>query len=195
MALQFTTFDNIARRLRGRLQVSELQPITLGGQTVDPALVDQYGEQVEDYIRMMLGHIYELPLRGTHPYLSDIAECLIIAKILETHYQGGSFGAPATDVGGMAMDLARQGEFKLQRLMPQERRTDPSIPPTAEPLVLDGETMKARTRDTITRNVTVVGDRNLGSAASNLQWPGADDLFNTRARGAYRLWNGRRITE
>lgn len=193
----YTDFDAIARRLRGRLRIQDTQPLVLGGQTVDPDLVKQFADQVEEYINLMLGHIYEMPLQNKHPYLADVAECLIIGKIMETHFQGTQMAVPAADVGGMAMDLTRQGERKLQLLLPQERRTDPSIPPQAEPMVLPNEIVRIRTYDSITRNVTMVADRNWGGAASRIYWPGLDDPggCGCRARGAEPLWSGRRYTE
>lgn len=190
MPLTYTTVDAISRRLQGRLHINTNTP-TLGGQSVSPELIKQVGEQVEGYINLHLGQVYELPLQNRHEVLADVAESLVISKLLEVHFQGGSFAQPASDVGGAAMDLRRNGERMLQLLLPQERRTDPTISPQAEPLVLPGEIFRVKPLDATTRNVTVVAEQNLGGPATRINWGGLED-FQPRARGAEPLWNGRR---
>ncbi|HEY9657674.1 MAG TPA: hypothetical protein V6C65_04355 [Allocoleopsis sp.] len=204
MPLIYTTVEAIARRLQGRLTLNGTP--AMGGQTVDPELVEQCGVQAEDYMNLVLGQIYVLPLQKTHAILADVAESLTISKLMEVHFQGTSYPAPGADVAGAAGDLRRHAEMILQALtvghgiyipvMPSGQPTMPNMP-QPQPLVLPGETLKADQPDTITRNVTVVGQRNLQGIATRIRWGGLEDFQSPgtrdgRAIGSENIWGGRR---
>ena len=93
--LKYTSIDNIARRLRGRLNVNvSNNPAVLNNAasgTVDSLLISQVAEQVESKLELALGQIYEVPILQSATFalqiIGAIAEKLIVAEIALTHFQ------------------------------------------------------------------------------------------------------------
>lgn len=87
--------DNIARRLRGRLNVnvtsSPGQLNNAASGTVDSLLISQVAEQVESKLELALGQIYEVPIPQSATFalqiIGAIAEKLIVSEIAITHFQ------------------------------------------------------------------------------------------------------------
>jgi hypothetical protein len=91
--LKYTSIDNIARRLRGRLNVT-INPGQLNNAasgTVDSLLISQVAEQIESKLELALGQIYEVPIPQTAnaalQIIGAIAEKLIVSEITLTHFQ------------------------------------------------------------------------------------------------------------
>lgn len=220
--LQYTTVENIARRLRGRLEIENQPPVaialgqsvnygsTIGGQVVDPYLLEQIGFQKEAYINLILSQIYALPLSLTHPItkqiMAEITECLVISAVLKVHYQG-SLAGTGSDAQGLGVDLDRQAYMLLASLTighniyipmvtnPPMQQTYPGTMPP-QPLVLPGEQLLYKDQpDTIHRVYNVIGYRK-DYVLDTVDWwgPNSTDRYytngrlsaNERARGAER---------
>lgn len=85
--LTYARIDAIAKRLQGRIAVSENLDIGLlgvTGTTIGTDLVNLIGEGVEDMMKIYLSMVYVMPLLNSHPFLSTIAEKLICAEIYLT---------------------------------------------------------------------------------------------------------------
>ena len=181
--MRYTTVDNIARRLRGRLQIDTAPPVdtnlgtvlgygqTVAGNTVDNALITQIADEKEAYIDLILSQIYVMPLQLssyiTVNILQDISECLTISGIIQVHFEGTSPVLQASDISQASMDLRRNGEYLLQSIAVSHNIWIPTTPPAdqstlqgqRQPLRLPGERLLAQADlpDTITRNYTVSG--------------------------------------
>lgn len=177
---EFTTVENLARKLRGRLRISDSPSVdtftgygqAVAGNVVDNDLISQVLNQTESYINLALSQIYEVPLKLTNPVTSDImadiAESICISKLIQVHYEGSNPLSGAADVSGAAMDLRKHGELLLAAItaghniftptFPQPQNKNPGMTET-QPLVLPGETLLSRAQrpDTITRNYTFTG--------------------------------------
>lgn len=178
--MKYTTEERIARKLRGRLNIqntpevnTNLQVIlgygqSVSGQTVDNALIEQLAEEREAYIDLILGQIYELPLKLensiTIAIMADISESLIISELLKVHFQGTSPIIPSADVSGATQDTRKHAEYLLTALTAGHNLYIPVSPPAQnnnpgltqmQPLVLPGEKIKIRQPDTVTRNMTI----------------------------------------
>lgn len=178
--MKYTTEEQIARKLRGRLNIqnqpsvdTSLQVIlgygqSVSGQTVDNALITQLADQREAYIDLILGQVYEMPLLLIDPVtvaiMADISESLIISELLKVHFQGTSPIIPSADVSGATQDTRKHAEYLLTALTvghniyipvsPMGQNNDPGRT-QMQPLVLPGEKLRVRPPDTITRNMTL----------------------------------------
>ena len=113
---KYTTEENIARKLRGRLRIenqpevnTNLQTIlgygnSASGQTVDNDLIEQLFDQTDAYIDLVLSQIYEYELKLTSnvtvKILEQLSEDLIISKLISVHFQGTNPVLPTADVAG-----------------------------------------------------------------------------------------------
>lgn len=88
MALTYTTTQNIARRLEGRLQFGG-NPLSFGNAVVSDDLLDQVGTQIEAKVNMYLQKAYVLPLTLPQPVVSEIVEKLVICELFDTLTIGG----------------------------------------------------------------------------------------------------------
>jgi hypothetical protein len=138
---RYCTTSDIARRMRGRLNFSQLPEDvdfnTAGGQavnallgygnsaadqSVDLLLVDQIADQVEyGTIDLTLGMVYELPFKFTSEItvqvIKQISECLICSSLIAVAFEGqGVSIIPSSDISSASTDLARQAYFKLSQL-------------------------------------------------------------------------------
>jgi hypothetical protein len=176
----YTTSENLARKLRGRLRIADTPSVdtltgygqAVAGNTVDNELIDQILNQTESYINLALSQIYEVPLKLTNTVTSDImadiTESICISKLIQVHYEGTSPVSGAADVSGAAMDLRKHGELLLAAItaghniftptFPQPQNKNPGMT-EIQPLVLPGEILLSRADrpDTITRNYTFSG--------------------------------------
>ena len=185
--MQYTTVDDIARRLRGRLNISETVPTdanitealgygnVVAGNTVDNDLITQIAEEKEAYIDLILGQIYVMPLKLTSTVtfniLRDISESLTISSLIQIHFEGTNPILQASDISQASMDLRRHGEYLLQMLSAGHNIWIPTNPPLdqgtqqgqRQPLRLPGEVLlpMGGLPDTITRNYSVSGKINV----------------------------------
>lgn len=190
MALKYTTYERLARKLRGRLHLGEdiiqdseiNNPINAlyaykpaaSDTALDMRLVDDIGEQQEDFIDLVLGQLYQVPLRltssVTRSIVGSISEGYILAALLAVSFQGTSTIIQAADSAGSSMDWKREAEFKLMMLTAGENIWFPSsIPapqqmanvPTQQALVLPEEVKLSQSQrpDLISRNITVTTKR------------------------------------
>lgn len=136
MVLKYTTYEDLSRRLRGRLNVPGYPETTdfnnqavnaligygssASDQSVDLLLIDQLGASNESYIDLILSQLYRYPLRLTSDVtvniLKDISECLIISSLIAVAFEGQSSIIPAADISQTGSDLRRQAEFRLAQL-------------------------------------------------------------------------------
>jgi hypothetical protein len=138
MALKYTDYDSLSRRLRGRLNIPGFPEekdfgtdntavnALLGygqsasDQSVDLLLIDQLGATQESYIDLILSQLYRFPLQLTSDVtvqiLKDISECLIISSLIAVAFEGQSSIIPAADISQTGSDLRRQAEFRLAQL-------------------------------------------------------------------------------
>jgi len=190
MALRYTTYERLARKLRGRLHLGEdiIQDSEINNPVnalyaykpaasdtaLDMRLVDDIGEQQENFIDLVLSQLYQLPLRltsdVTRTTIGSIAEGYILAALLAISFQGTSTIIQAADSAGSSMDWKREAEFKLMMLTAGENIWFPSsIPapqqmanvPTQQALVLPEEVKLSQSQrpDLISRNITVTTKR------------------------------------
>lgn len=178
--MKYTTLENIARRLRGRLEVSvegELPETVLTGygqvatgKVVDPELVTQVVNEKEAYIDLVLGQIYVIPLTLSSPVtkhiMQDLTENLVISSLIQVHFEGTNPIVPAADISGASVDLNKQAHYMLAALTAGHNIFIPTMPAPQhqsvgmtdqQPLRLPGERLLSRDAvpDTLTRNYTV----------------------------------------
>jgi hypothetical protein len=198
----YTTVEAIARRLQGRLKViSTLSPTTTPNyntqQVVDPLLIQDVLEQVENDLDLTLAQIYEMPLQNKHPLLAGIVEKLVTVEILQTYYQSTQSPEMGGDpgYGRLLYQQAQQAIAKLtagHNIMVFGVQPPAQMPGvvTPQPIVLPGERLALKPPDTLSTNVTVVTStkwRKLSDGDRKdwgINWDNQD-----RARGADELWN------
>lgn len=176
MALEFTTSEAIARRLRGRLELSK--PALGGGtgglaaQQVDLKLLEQLGEQVEARLVVALALIYVLPVplqaTAARIILGGIVEKLVVAEIATTHFQQSQVPQMGGDAGFGAV-LRKQAQEELESIFAGHGVYIPGLmsPPVMtpgsyrQPLVLPGVALKSELvqPDTLTRSYSIVEQR------------------------------------
>lgn len=179
--MQYTTVEDIARRLRGRLHIADQPPIdsaltnvlgygtVVAGNTVDNLLITQLAEEKEAYIDLILSQIYVMPLQLTSSItaniLRDISESLTISALIQVHFEGTNPVLQASDISQASMDLRRHAEYLLQAISAGHNIWIPTAPLNdqrniegqRQPLRLPGERLLAMADlpDTITRNYSV----------------------------------------
>jgi hypothetical protein len=82
MTARYVNINTITRKLKGRLKLynsDEFYPV----ETVDETLIDEIIEEKEDYVDLILGQIYTLPLQNPQPTIKNIVENLVMADLLE----------------------------------------------------------------------------------------------------------------
>ena len=207
--MQYTTVEDIARRLRGRLNISETLPTdanitqalgygnVVAGNTVDPELITQIADEKEAYIDLILSQIYVTPLRLTSTItfniLRDISESLTISSLIQVHFEGTSPVLQASDASQASMDLRRHGEYLLQALSAGHNIWIPTAPPLdqstpqgqRQPLRLPGEVLlpMGGLPDTITRNYSVSGKRDFSQTDTYFDYQKEDCLVCNSVRG------------
>ena len=102
MSLIYTDATAIQQRLKGRLSIGGPQS-AFGSPSVDEALLEQIGEQVEAKVNAVLRQSYQFPLAAatelnteSRPLMAAIVEKGIICEISDTHFytseEGNSYG-------------------------------------------------------------------------------------------------------
>lgn len=177
--MKYTTLENLARKLRGRLEISiegELPEAVLtgygqvaSGKVVDPELITQITNEQEAYIELILGQIYFLPFQLTSPttknILQRLVEDLVISSLMQVHFEGTNPIVPAADISGASVDLYRNAHYLLAALTAGHNIFIPTMPaPTnqsvgmvdQQPLRLPGERLLGQDDrpDTVSRNYT-----------------------------------------
>jgi len=185
--MKYTTVENIARRLRGRLNIENTPPIdnalsaalgygtVVAGNTVDPNLIEQIAGQKESYIDLVLSQIYVTPLKLVHEVtrniLQDISEGLTISSLIQVHFEGTNPILQASDISQTAMNLDTHAKSLLQAITAGSNVYIPVNPPIEpknlggqrQPLRLPGEVLLGTDDlpDTITKNATVVASKTI----------------------------------
>ncbi len=168
MSLKYTSYDKLARKLRGRLKLGQDFPSdseisnplnslmaynpSASDQVVDITLIDDIANQEDSFIELVLGQLYELPFKFTSEVtvniIGSISEAFILSSLLSIHFQGSSPGIIASDVSQATTEWRRFGEFRLQLLTQGENIWWPSSlqaapnqvnSPQVQALVLVGE--------------------------------------------------------
>jgi phage gp36-like protein len=123
MAEKYTTTENIARRLQGRL---ELISGGFGQREVDTELLDQLHEQAQARLDGVLKRLYTWPLNSSsHPTLAEYIELRVCCSIIPTYYHGQG----ASNDGGFGDNACKEAEKLLTEL-------------TEGAIALDGETRR-----------------------------------------------------
>jgi hypothetical protein len=183
--MKYTTVENIARRLRGRLNIEETPPIdtaltqalgygnVVAGNVVDPETITLVAERKEGYIDLILSQIYVTPLRLSHEVtrniLADISESLSIAGLIQIHFEGSNPIMQASDISQTAMNLDVHAKSLLQQITAGSNIYIAVSPPVdhktlhgeRQPLRLPGERLLGRDQipDNVTKNTTVVQNK------------------------------------
>jgi hypothetical protein len=140
MALKYTSFDRLAKKLRGRLNLGSNLPEnseinnTLNSlfaytpsaseQSVDLKLIEEIAEQEDAFLELVLSQLYVLPFKFTSDVtvniIGSISEGFILSSLLSVHFQGTSPGIIASDISSATIDWRRQSEYKLNMLVAGE---------------------------------------------------------------------------
>lgn len=157
MTLLYTTRENIANRLKGRLVVGGGQ-MPFAPTTVDSNLLEQIGTQVEARVNARLQMLYTLPLTLAHPVLASVVEKGVICELMGTHF----VGQEATEAGGYGRLLCAQFQQELDAIV-------------AGLVPLTGERLITGSTSPIAANLTVAGTRapivsTTRQDAGSIQW-------------------------
>lgn len=180
MPLRYTTQAAIARRLSNRLELldSGATPAfgsSLGSQQVNLELLQQVGEQVEATVDSRLSMAYELPVPAdaiqARAILAGIVEKLIVAEILPVYFESQNSGAQMGSDAGFGSMMRNSASAELEKYLVGHGGIPATgtLLPGLAPVVLPGLRLKAVLPDTITRNITSVGQRK-GGKTSEIDW-------------------------
>lgn len=198
MTLKYADKNAIAKLLNGRLKIGD-QPIAtlpMSGQIVDPELIEIAGDEEESFIDLVLGQIYELPLQLSSPivrsHLRNVADNLIIGRIMEVHFQGSQIANLGQDATGLGPTYRKRGLDLLQTLVighnvfiPGQAPTNSSVPGAVpQPVVLTGEKLLTKQPDTITRSYTFIGKRDTTADSMGINFCGNRPGHCSRASGS-----------
>jgi len=89
MEFQYARLDAIIKRLAGRITVVNINDYGITGVTgtqVGTDLIFIVGEPIEEMITIYLSMLYVFPLQNSHPYISNIAEKLIVADVYGSYF-------------------------------------------------------------------------------------------------------------
>jgi hypothetical protein len=127
--MKYANLPRLKRKLKARLNISdtdnndsqnslnELYPSEPLGITVDPDLVNDVIEEQENFLDLILGQIYVLPLVNSHPILADIITDLVISELMQVHFLGMGFGnINSGDISGTANNSKQDAYFKINML-------------------------------------------------------------------------------
>lgn len=108
MQLKYARLDAIIKRLAGRITVVDIVDYGISGVTetqIGTDLIFIVGDPIEEFMELYISMVYETPLQLTHPFLSNIAERLIIAEVYGSYYPVQS---ETTDNVGSYSSVLRQ---------------------------------------------------------------------------------------
>jgi hypothetical protein len=106
--------DAIARKLKGRLKVDIVDTEFFPVETVDEDLIDDILEEKENYVDLILGNIYTLPLTHPQPIIRTLVENLVMADLLQFNYVNTV--SNSQDLSNLAGVLQQKAEEILDRL-------------------------------------------------------------------------------
>ena len=145
---KYVNSNSLARKLKGRLKLvntDEFYPVEL----VEEELIDDVVEEKENYVELILGQIYELPLSSAQPTVKNIVENLVMSDLLE--YNASSTGTELRDLSvtfrKKALDLLFQLTAGSHIVIPGADMSG-YIPGSTRRLVLEGETLKTQLPET-----------------------------------------------
>lgn len=175
--MKYSSLEKVSRRLRNRIVILT-DPLSfptlgqsLGGQQVDPALIEDIAFEVESEIDNILAQIYELPLQNEHGIITSIVTNLICSELLSVHFQGLMNPVEGGDQGFGAL-LKRKAEEDLIKLTAghniyvSSSLTPPQNNPgflVPQPIFLPGEIARKIPDDTLVKNYSFVAKRNLNT--------------------------------
>lgn len=178
--IEYTTINNIALRLRTRLELNQTAhgaPFgqNLGAKQVQPELFEQIASQVEARLNAKLGMLYELPVPQfaiqARLILASIVEKFTVAEILAVHYQQSQNAEMGGDLGHGAI-LRKEAtqecrDIGIQFADPKRPQTVMSIDPEPS-LILPLVPRIAVIPDTVTRSFSLVEQRK--SSIMEIDW-------------------------
>lgn len=191
--MKYTTVDNVARLLRGRLNIKDSPEVetdlgvqlgykpSVGSQTIDNNTIEQIAEREESFIELVLGQLYVVPLKLTNPTtrntLAYISESFIASSLIAIHFEGTSV-LQSGDASQTSMHLRREGELRLAQITAgtgihfslnnQPSTVKGNVGSEVQPLRLPGETLidMVNRPDNISRNYSVVLAKNTSEGES-----------------------------
>lgn len=203
MPLIYTTVDAIASELRYRLKIHDantlgsVNPSTLAAQTVDPALIERKGTQVESRINSALRLIYQtvpIPEQYTEAraIIASIVEKFIVSEIAKVHYQGTQVAQLGGDNGFGAI-VRKEAQEELQAIVGGHGIYIPGLMPppsnvpgySQQPVVLPDVPLQSTPADTLTKNYTVVGKVGGTLSTTEIDWGLNGSRSNHRNFGSH----------
>jgi hypothetical protein len=169
--LAYTTTEAIARRLTGRLNITDngfSQPFAknFGELACNEELIKQIAEQKEAFVNSILRRIYVFPLqlveKDTRAILAEITENLIVSDLINIYYQTTPGSQLNTDVSGLGTNSANRASQLLAMYCVGHNISIPGVPqqmPGMGAISLPGETLQIQRHDTLTRNEVQIGRR------------------------------------
>lgn len=106
--------DAIARKLKGRLKVDIVDTEFFPVETVDEDLIDDILEEKENFVDLILGNIYTLPLSKPQPIIRTLVENLVMADLLQFNYVNTV--SNSQDLSNLAGVLQQKADEILDRL-------------------------------------------------------------------------------
>lgn len=172
----YCSLDRIAKRLRGRLNINPAEQYlpppyqqSVTGQTVDPDLALEVVEQKEEFVSLILGQLYEMPLTGQHPVIEEIVESLVISELIRIHFMGQGYANNSSDLSGTGIDTKQHAYNLIGMLTAGHNIYIPGVPPAQnipgiaipQPVRLPGEVPRkyGNANDTITKQFTYMERR------------------------------------
>lgn len=78
---EYLNYQNTEDIPEGETNISSLST-----NIIDVGTIQEIGEEKEEYLELIIGQIYELPLKNNHPILKSIVTNLICAELLNINY-------------------------------------------------------------------------------------------------------------
>jgi hypothetical protein len=124
--MQYTTLDELNRRLDGRLKIGG-NVSSLGETTITAELVVQVADQIEDLINGVLRRRYRLPLLYAHPFLTGIVEKGCACQLLAQYFVGQSPSDSPPSDGAVCADYRRDLKMLDDLALDGEILLDPMV--------------------------------------------------------------------
>ena len=105
---KYTSIDTISRKLRARLRINntdlpdQYARMNLAKTPVDEELIREVIEEAEEYLDQYLCVIYRVPLQNAHPILRRCIDALVIADLMEYHFNITAY-SESTDPSGFGV--------------------------------------------------------------------------------------------
>ena len=189
--LQFTTLDAIARRLQGRLDLTNDAGVAVAwkknevSKSSNPETVTQIANQKEAFLRTVLRCVYKFPLQLTDPdtraVLAEITEKLVVSELIDLYYQGSGAGIVGTEGSGLSAGDRKSAYEMLNLYTAGHGFPLPQVPymPSGigqkdpQGVVLPGESLNPKSQDFISRIDTYIGTLPRDSMGMDDRPPGA----------------------